>query len=169
MGDALPGDGLYSTIFHDTRRRGIYTFEVLAESDGDSAVHARGDELTGKDGPQQAVPPFRRQFRLALAVGEEAFPRVQIEPPDGEPGQKLEVTLKGHLTHFWQGETVVDFGQGVLAGKVEVLDKQAALVTVTVDPEAEPGFRTVVINTPRYRERIEVEGGFTVVRGQGQE
>ena len=165
LGDALPGDGLYSTVFHDTRRRGIYTFEVVAESDGDSAMYAQGDVLTGEAEPQdgqQPVPRFWRQFRLALAVGEEAFPRVEIDPPGGQQGETLQVTLKGHLTHFQKGETTVDFGPGVLAGQVEVIDKHAAQVIVTVEAEAEPGPRTVVVSTPLYREVIEIEGGFTV-------
>lgn len=164
-GDVVPRDGLYSTYFQETGRSGIYTFEVIAESDGESASYARHGMRTDRneDHESDPIPRFRRQFRLAVAVGEEPFKHVVVEPNNGQQGEKLEATLKGRLTHFRQGFTSADFGKGIDAGEVKVLDKHTAMVSIYVNEEAQLGPRNVTITTAIYREAVEVEGGFHVV------
>jgi hypothetical protein len=74
MGDALAGDGLYSALFRETGRPGIYTVEVSVESDGKSAAYPKTHEWFDKDvAPEVSdIPPFRRRFKLAVAVGLES-------------------------------------------------------------------------------------------------
>jgi hypothetical protein len=71
LGDALAGDGLYSALFRETQEAGIYTVEVSVESDGRSAAYPRPHERFDEDEAYQydPIPPFRRRFRLAVAVG----------------------------------------------------------------------------------------------------
>lgn len=164
LGDVLPGDGLYSTIFRETAKPGAYTIKVLVESDGESVSYARIGQPTDEDDERPRIPPFRRQFTRTVGVGEVPFKDVKTEPNSGNPGERLRVTLKGQSTHFKRGDTSADFGEGIDAEEVEVLDKHTAQVLITIAKEAQLGLRDVTITTARYGEMIEVEGGFQVVR-----
>lgn len=75
LGDAVPLDGLYSTVFRNTKRPGMYRFEVDVESDGSSVAYAEAGERlrTGEAFVHDPIPPFHRRFVLTLAVGRERF------------------------------------------------------------------------------------------------
>jgi hypothetical protein len=166
LGDMVPGDGIYSTLFRAPRTQGMYTFEVIAESDGETVAYTEVGErlLKGDKYKYDPIPPFRRRFMLTVAVGEEPCKRVDIEPNSGQPGDGIEVTLKGRLTHFRPDSTRANFGEGIRVEGVKVLDKETAVVPIIIDKEAQPGPRDVTVTTPIYKETIEVEGGFQVVR-----
>jgi uncharacterized protein YegL len=164
LGDLLPGDGLYSAIFPKIRKAGMYTIQVLVESDGESVSYGRIGEPPEDEDERPPIPPFRRQFTRTVGVGEVPFKDVKTEPNSGYPGERLQVTLKGQSTHFKRGSTSADFGEGIDAEEVEVLDKHTAQVLINVNEKAQLGLRDVTITTARYGETIEVEGGFQVVR-----
>ena len=84
--DAEPADGLYSTIFRNTKRPGIYRFEVEVESDG-SATYAVTGERLGEDEEyvHDPIPAFQRRFVLSVAVGKERF-KHNLDPD--KPRQK---------------------------------------------------------------------------------
>lgn len=86
-GHGLPGDGLYSALFEDTQQPGTYTVKVIAESDGVSASYPRRREVgEGEDGSgQESIPPFRREFTITLAIGEQPILPEPAEPDGRSP------------------------------------------------------------------------------------
>jgi hypothetical protein len=64
-------DGVYSTLFRDTTKPGVYTFEVIVQSDGQSVRYAEeAGELQYPDEifTYDPIPLFQRQFRLTVIV-----------------------------------------------------------------------------------------------------
>ena len=76
-GDAVAYDGLYSTVFAETKRPGMYRFEVDVESDGSSVAYRGAHErpVEGQEFEYPPIPPFRRRFELTIAVGKERVER----------------------------------------------------------------------------------------------
>ena len=86
----------------------------------------------------------------------------QISPNTADQGQTVVVSVTGQNTHFAEGVTTASVsGGGVTAGAVTVTSATAASVSLTVDPLAVPGARTVTIMTGG--EQAQLVGGFTVV------
>lgn len=83
-GHGIPGDGLYAALLEDTQQPGTYTVKVIAESDGVSASYPKrreaGDVEDSRE--QDAIPPFRREFTMTLAIGEQPI-LPEPEEPDG--------------------------------------------------------------------------------------
>ena len=80
---------------------------------------------------------------------------VSLSPSTAAPGLSLSVTISGNYTNFTQGSTVASFGPGISvggaapgnAGPVMVTDPNTAIATVSIDPNAIPGSRTVSVAT----------------------
>jgi hypothetical protein len=59
----------------------------------------------------------------------------------------LEVTINGLYTHWTQAATTVNFGPGVSVVTYQVDDETHIEAVVNVDPAAQPGYRTVFVQT----------------------
>lgn len=165
LGDVLAADGVYSTLIGTTHTPGIYTVDVVVESDGRSVAYATAGErpVQGEKYSYDPIPAFRRQFTCTVRVGDEPRRSVRITPDKGQRGEELVVEIKGTHTHFRPHDTVVNFGEGIRAGKVEVLDKETARVSVFVERQARSGPREVMVVTPFYHEAVEADNAFLVI------
>ena len=72
---------------------------------------------------------------------------VALDPEEGSPGQTLLVTVLGLDTSFENGFTEVVFGEGITVSEADVIDAETAVVEITIDAAAEPGFRSVQATT----------------------
>jgi len=151
-----PGNGIYTGSLQDTLIPGVYTIIVTADN---SEAKATYTELSDRFPP---IPAFRREFMISLVVGEESVQRVETEPNNGYPGGRIQTTIKGNLTHFMQGLTSFDFGEGISVQDVQIKDNQTALVKVSIGTAATIGPRTVTAITDK--EVVKTEEGFQVVR-----
>lgn len=69
-------------------------------------------------------------------------------PTTGQAGQQLvQVNLTGNHTHWTQGITTASFGPGVTVESLSVQDSMQILATISIDPAAALGPRTVVTVT----------------------
>ena len=72
---------------------------------------------------------------------------VGITPNSGAPGQSVIVTIKAKYTKFQSGVTQANFGPGITAGKVTVVDDTTASVQVQISSSAAQGQRAVTVQT----------------------
>jgi uncharacterized protein YegL len=165
LGDIMPGDGVYGAIFQGTNKAGNYTIKMSVDSDGESVSYGKvGMDSGGNGDDKPDIPVFHREFTRTVGVGELPHKHITSNPGSSYPGTTLQVTLKGENTHFLQGSTSADFGEGIHADSLEVVDKHTALAKLYIDKNAAYGPRTVTVTTDRYQEKIEVEGGFEVTK-----
>ena len=123
-------------------------------SQGDDATHLRATitipnnavagarTITVKTGSETAT--------LAGAFVVTASPALSfssISPATCAQGATLPVTVTGINTHFSQGVTTGNFGDGVSIGAITVVSPTQATVQVSCDSLARPGGRTVTIVT----------------------
>lgn len=162
-GQARCDVGVANAVFEMSRSVGFYTVEADVWSDGD-AHHVTSGELLvdGEEYERVDVPPFQRQYTATIQVGEEQRTEIEIEDPRGSRGQRLQIDVRGTNTHFYPDGTWVSLGSGVSVEEIDVHDAGSLTATVSIHPTAELGYRTVVVSTPRYREVLELEGGFEV-------
>lgn len=162
----VAGNGLYSGSLQNTLTPGMYPVKVVAESDGKTTTYAKSHVPSGEENnyDYDPIPKFRREFTKTLSVGEEPVRRVEVEPNSGYPGQKLQATLKGSLTHFKQGYTSLDFGEWISTDEIKILNKQTAEVLLNIDKTAPLGPRAVTVTTDIYKESIINEEGFNIKR-----
>jgi hypothetical protein len=159
----VAGNGLYSGSLENTLASGPYVIKVVAESDGKTTTYAGSHQPPGEENnyDYDPIPKFRRVYTKIISVGEEPVRRVEAEPNSGYPGQKLQATLKGSLTHFKQGYTSLDFGEGITVNHVQVKDHLTALVTLSIERAAPPGPRSITATTDK--EIVKTEEGFQIV------
>ena len=85
----------------------------------------------------------------------------QITPNSADQGATVLVNITGHNTHFADGMTTASVNGGVTAGAVTVTSATTASVSLTIDPLATPGARTVTLTTGG--EIAQLASGFTVI------
>jgi len=86
-----------------------------------------------------------------------------ITPAMGSQGASLTVQLNGAFTHFTQGVTTVNFGNGITAGTVTVNGPGTASVPINISNGTAAGPRSVTVTTGT--EVVTLSGGFTVQTG----
>jgi YD repeat-containing protein len=95
-----------------------------------------------------------------------------VTPSVGQQGQQnLTVTLTGQLTNFVGGSTQASFGAGIAVGgasegsygPVTVINATTATASLTLDPSAAIGTRTVTVQTGV--QQVSLTNGFTVQPG----
>jgi hypothetical protein len=151
-----PGNGIYTGSLRDTLIPGLYTIVATADNSEGKATYTEPVD----NFPQ--IPAFRRDYMITLAVGQQPVQRIATEPSNGYPGGKLQTTIKGNLTHFKQGFTSFDFGEGISVEGVQIKDHLTAFVTVSIGRAATIGTRAVTATTDK--EVVKTEEGFQVVR-----
>jgi hypothetical protein len=90
-----------------------------------------------------------------------------IQPGEALLGKTLDVTVNGLYTHFTEGATTVDFGNGVSVNSLEIKSKKKCVAIITVAPDAKMGGRDVTVTSDiwgGWRERVSLDGGFLVTR-----
>lgn len=160
------GNGLYSAELQNAYLPGTYTLKVVAESDGVMAVYANanlppGDEQTYD---YDTIPAFRREFTWTFTVGESADRSVEVKPNQADRGSTVRATVTGSFTHFRDGYTSFDFGEGIQIIDTRVVDDLTALLTLRIDAAATLGHRNVSVSTEGLQETVDEAGGFEVVR-----
>ena len=70
-----------------------------------------------------------------------------VTPNNAMAGETIDVNVSGLNTNFVEGTTTADFGAGATVNSVTVTNATAAVVNVTIDPDAAAGFRTVSLTT----------------------
>jgi len=86
---------------------------------------------------------------------------VSVNPNTGQQGQQsLSVAITGQNTHFVQGTTQVDLGAGVTVNSLTVTDATDLAATISIDPAATLGSRTVTVTTGS--EVVSLANGFTI-------
>lgn len=162
----IAGNGLYSSSLQSTFAPGMYTIQVVAESDGSTTTYAKPDVPPGKEKSYDydPIPAFRREYTMTISVGEKPRRSVDVGPKRGHPGQKLKVTVNGNLTHFKPGHTSLDFGDGITISDIRVIDDLTASAMLIIDKKATLGYRYIMATTDLYREVVKFDEGFQVVR-----
>ena len=77
------------------------------------------------------------------------------------PKANLSIALTGDSTHFVQGTTVVDFGQGITVNSITVLSATSLVVQISISPTASPAPRAFLVTTGA--ESVGVPNGFTAL------
>jgi hypothetical protein len=72
---------------------------------------------------------------------------VSVTPNVVTQGQTATLTITGEFTHFQQGVTQVNLGQGITIGSVTVNSTTSITVVVTATSDAAPGSRTLTVTT----------------------
>jgi hypothetical protein len=148
-----------------TKSPGFYTVDVQVRSGSESHWLTSGELLAdGEEYEIVEVPAFERRFTSTIQVGEEDRPEIELEDAKLACGQRDEIRIYGRSTHFYPRGTWVSFGPGISVEDIDVHDRESLTALVTVDRKAEPGYRTVVVSTPRYNEIVSLEGGFEVIK-----
>ena len=89
---------------------------------------------------------------------------LSVNPGSGPQGQSsLSVTLTGQSTHWSQGTTVAAFGSGITVNSLTVNSATAAIASISIDPLAAIGARSVTITTGS--EIVSLANSFTVSTG----
>ena len=75
-----------------------------------------------------------------------------LSPSTVEQGQTVDVQVTGQATgsfetHFEEGVTTANLGEGIIVNSVSVDDSHHAILNITIAPDAPTGQRTVVLNT----------------------
>jgi RHS repeat-associated protein len=85
-----------------------------------------------------------------------------LNPGGGQQGQQnLTVAITGVSTHFQQGKTAANFGQGVTVISLTVATPTSATAIINIDAAAALGTRTVTLTTGS--ENASFVNGFTIV------
>jgi RHS repeat-associated protein len=72
----------------------------------------------------------------------------QVLPNTGRQGQQnLSVAISGQFTHWVQGTTTASFGPGITVASLVVSSSTIATASITIDPSATIGARTVTVTT----------------------
>jgi hypothetical protein len=113
-----------------------------------------------------AIPRFLgwQIFRLQSLWATEDFPPVltEVSPSQGQPGQNgLSVTLIGQFTHFVQGNTAADFGEGIVVASLTVNSPNSATAVLNIAPAATNEMRDVTLTTGLEMGRV--GNGFRVM------
>jgi hypothetical protein len=94
---------------------------------------------------------------------DQAPPRVtSVSPATGHQAETLSVVVNAQFTHF-DGTTTADFGPGIAVSSVAPTSATTATVSISIDRDASPGSRTVVMHTGL--ESAQQVGAFTVLSG----
>lgn len=98
--------------------------------------------ITGSVNAESGAEPAR--LTAALITG--------ISPAEANPGQTLDIQITGSIegdfiTHFAQGISHADFGDGVNVNELIVTGPNEAMANITVDANAIPGVREVRLIT----------------------
>lgn len=73
---------------------------------------------------------------------------VYVDPPSGAQGStNLEVAIYGRNTHFIDGQTQADFGEGITVTRIDVDNTEKVRVRIDIDSSALRAARTVYVNT----------------------
>lgn len=133
----VPDDGEHvipASVLHDDFVTGPLDL-VVARNLETALPHPQGDIL------------FRSRVERRATI--ELLPDIVLDPPYAEPGQALDVELSW-FTQDLSGGLEVDFGDGVVVGAVvpDSIDEHKVLVSLQVQPGAEPGGRDVVLTLP---------------------
>ncbi len=81
------------------------------------------------------------------------------QPTSGPQGVTMDVLLAGGSTNFRNTSTVTFSGEGIVVNGREALSETELLVNITIDAEAETGFRDVSVTTPLGADALEEAGG----------
>jgi hypothetical protein len=84
--DETPADGVYTATFTQTRRRGMYSFNVAVKGDKNRASYAR-PHWPNESYEGDRIPSFDREYSRTVAVAEQPYQHVSIEPEKGHPGE----------------------------------------------------------------------------------
>ena len=89
----------------------------------------------------------------------------QVAPATLQQGQTTtSATILGQYTH-WDATTTVNFGVGVIVSNCTVTSATSLTCTLSVDPLAFVGPRTVIVNTPDHNEQVSNSSIFAVTAG----
>lgn len=73
---------------------------------------------------------------------------LSVNPNSGQQGQQnLSISITGQFTHFVEGTTTADFGDGILVTSLTVNGTNTATAVLSIDPTAIPGARRVTLFT----------------------
>lgn len=87
-----------------------------------------------------------------------------VNPSTGQQGQtNLTVAITGSNTHFVQGTTKANFGEGITVNSVTIASAASLSVSVSISPFAAVGTRTITATTGS--EVVALPNGFTVLAG----
>jgi len=121
-------------------------------------------------------PTLKSTSRITGTVNMEGSPVQSIEtslitglvPASGKQGETIDVTLQGQssgdfITHFIDGVSQVNFGEGVTVNTVTVNSETELTTNITIDPDAPTGTRAITVTSGN---EISVSMlAFTVTRG----
>jgi hypothetical protein len=92
---------------------------------------------------------FIHAFMVAFLCVTSAFAQeiTLITPESATPGQTLDVLIRGINTHFLNGQSIANFGQGITVQKLVVNNSLTATATLNINAGAPVGMRAVTVST----------------------
>lgn len=90
---------------------------------------------------------------------------ITLVPGSATPGQRLDVVVRGMNTHFRNGISQVDFGDGISVQRFYVSNEVTGTATIQLSNTAALGFRDVKVSTGD--EEATIAGGFEIFSSSG--
>jgi RHS repeat-associated protein len=114
-------------------------------------------QLTASDGQFAAVS--RVTITVTTAAGTPGLSL--ISPSSGQQSQSVQINVTGQSTHFTQGTSQADFGQGITTSSVSVTSATSLTAQISIASSATIGPRTVTVTTGT--ETASLANSFTVM------
>ncbi|MBI4849299.1 MAG: carboxypeptidase regulatory-like domain-containing protein, partial [Nitrospirae bacterium] len=163
------------TFTPEYTQAGVYDI-VFEASDGElssgpQTAHIIIDDVPDADVPGELIlnvdhvesPTLLKTLRVTGSVNASSTPPqipvrsvliTGMDPTTGQQGATLNVTLTGessgrYATHFEQGKSRADFGDGITVNSLTVNSPAELVVNITIDPSAAEGTRSVMVTTDK--------------------
>ncbi|MCB9743229.1 MAG: hypothetical protein H6741_14405 [Alphaproteobacteria bacterium] len=136
--------------------------DALTVLDGWSAIAditIEPEAETGRRDVLLTIEGRERNLNNAFRVVEESF---VVSPDRGRLGETVDIEITGSGTHWLQGRTWVNFGDGIDVLEFTVLSETFAEATISIEADASPGLRDPY--TEDQGKIVTAYGGFTVDR-----
>lgn len=104
---------------------------------------------------------------LLSTIGNHGYAQVisSLTPNSAMPGQTIDVAIRGINTHFQNGGSVADFGDGIIVKKFVAANSITGTATIQVNSTSSAGFRNVKVTTGS--EVAEMDNGFELFSASG--
>ncbi len=160
------------TVTSPTTATATISVSPTAPVGGDSVIAITGSEIV--TGTAFSVTPSAAEISIvqpACAMQQVTIAYVPCNAPNGPPVvsqlQTISLGITGIDTHWVQGETVANFGSGVITDTLTVNSPTSATVQITVLSSSPVGFASLTMSTDgenvTLQQAIDIEEGFPVL------
>ena len=160
------------TVTSPTTATATISVSPTAPVGGDSVITITGSQVVS--GTAFSVTPSAAEIAIVqptCATQQPAINYIPCNAPTGPPVvsqlQTVSLSITGTDTHWVQGETVANFGSGVITDSLTVNSPTLATVQITVLSSSPVGFASLTMSTDgenvTLQQAIDIEEGFPVL------